>query len=323
MTRRVKARAYANIALVKYWGKRKGECNLPATRSISLALEALMTETEVSRIKGRCDQTNIDGKPADREISHRIRTYLDLWRDRKLISGHFQVSSRNRFPIGAGLASSASGFAALATALSGMADNKISRLQLSRLARCGSGSAARSIPGGLAVLPTGVNPGASSLMIADEIPWGMVIAVVEPGKKKISSREGMVLSRRTSPFFKAWLSQSAVDFQRMESAIHRCDLAAAGTIAEENALAMHACMIATRPSLVYWNGTTVELIKSAHRFREEEIETYFTIDAGPNVIFLCTIDDLDTVARRLKKIRGVQSVIPSKPAGGAQIVECE
>ncbi|MCK4656822.1 MAG: diphosphomevalonate decarboxylase, partial [candidate division Zixibacteria bacterium] len=190
-------------------------------------------------------------------------------------------------------------------------------------ARCGSGSAARSIPGGLSVLPTGTNPGARSLMTADEIPWGMVIAVVEPGKKKISSREGMELSRRTSPFFKAWITQSELDYQKMESAILSRDLAKVGTISEDNALAMHACMIATRPSLVYWNGTTVELIKTAEKFREGGLETYFTIDAGPNVIFLCKIDDLDTVARSLKKIKGVQSAISSKPAGGAQIVECE
>jgi diphosphomevalonate decarboxylase len=323
MTRRVKARAYANIALVKYWGKRKGEGNLPATRSVSLALEALLTETEVLRIKGRCDQIEIDGKPVDTETSHRIRTYFDLWRNRKLIRGNFWISSQNHFPTGAGLASSASGFAALATALSGFSDSKINRLQLSRLARHGSGSAARSIPGGLAVLPTGTNPGARSLMTADEIPWGMVIAVVEPGKKKISSREGMELSRKTSPFFKAWITQSELDYQKMENAILQRDLPAVGTIAEENALAMHACMIATRPSLVYWNGATADLIKSAHRFREEGLGTYFTIDAGPNVIFLCRIDDLDTVARRLHKIRGVRSVISSKPAGGAEIVECE
>ena len=323
MTRRVKARAYANIALVKYWGKRKGGGNLPATSSVSLALHALLTETEVLRIKGRYDQIRIDGKPADREASHRIKTYLDLWRDRKLISGRFQVSSRNHFPTGAGLASSASGFAALTTALSGFADNKISRLQLSRLARCGSGSAARSVPGGLAVLPTGTNPGAHSLMTADEIPWGMVIAVVEPGKKKIGSREGMELSRRTSPFFKAWITQSELDYRKMRGAVLRRDLAAVGAIAEENALAMHACMIATRPSLVYWNGTTVELIKSALKFREEGLGTYFTIDAGPNVIFLCEIDDLNTVVRRIKKIKGVRSVILSKPAGGSEIVECE
>lgn len=322
MISRVKARAFANIALVKYWGKRNRERNLPATSSISIALDALATETEVQRATGGSDTIEIDGTSAEGGTLRRISNYMDVWRDGGLVSGHFAIVSRNCFPTGTGLASSASGFAALATALSGFAEKKINALNLSRLARLGSGSAARSIPGGLAILPTGTNPASRLLAAHDEIPWGMVIAITEETPKPISSTEAMELSRRNSPFYKSWLAQSRLDCAKMMEAVDRRDLRRVGTIGEENALAMHACIMATRPSIIYWNGVTVELIKSAGRFRSSGIETYFTVDAGPNVAFLCKIGELDAVTQEVGKIGGVRSIIVGRPAGGAEIVEC-
>lgn len=323
MTRRVKARAHANIALVKYWGKRGREKNLPATSSISLALDSLVTETEVQRTGGRRDRIEINEEVPDSAAARRIVAYLDLWRRRELISGRFYVSSRNLFPTGAGLASSASGFAALATALSAFSPRSMGTLNLSRLARLGSGSAARSIPGGLAILPVGTNPASRLLMAPGEIPWGMVVAITEDAPKETGSTDGMELSRTNSPFYKQWITQSKVDYTAMIRAISRLDFSAIGAIAEGNALAMHACMMATRPSLIYWNSATVELIRSAKRFRADGLETYFTIDAGPNVAFLCRVREMDTVAEEVAKIGGVESVITGRPAGGAEIVERE
>ena len=323
MISRVKARAYANIALIKYWGKRKSERNIPATPSISLALDSLLTETEVTRIENSPDKIIINNSPADEKTCDRIREYLDFWRSQKLLSGYFSISSFNNFPTGAGLASSASGFAALATALSGFSKRKVSQMKLSRLARYGSGSAARSIPGGIAILRPGKNPASCGFLAKDKIPWGMVIAIVEAGEKKTGSREGMELSRSTSPYFRAWVNQCSHDFRRMIPAILKSDFTVMGTIAEQNAFAMHACMIATRPSLLYWSSATVELIKSSQEFRSGGLETYITIDAGPNVAFLCKLDDLEVVAREVGKLDGVKSVIANRPAGPAEIVECE
>jgi diphosphomevalonate decarboxylase len=321
MTSRVTARAYANIALCKYWGKLKAEGNLPATPSISLALDVLRTDTKVSRIDGNSDQFQIDKKPADESTRKRLALYLNLWRDRKLIDGYFSVESQNHFPTASGLASSASGFAALTMALSDFARQKLSKMDLSRLARRGSGSAARSIPGGLARLPVGSDPAATQIIPASKIPWGMVVAIVESAQKEISSREGMRLSNQNSPYYKAWLTQAKQDYSNMLDAIKRMDFGRIGSLCEANTLAMHACMIATRPSLLYWTKTTVEIIRIVDEWREDGLDIYFTIDAGPHVLLLCKPDDLESITAEVKRINGVAQAIAGRPAGGAKIIE--
>lgn len=321
MTSRVTARAYANIALCKYWGKLKAEINLPATPSISLALDVLHTDTTVLRIDGNVDQFQIDNKPADESTHKRLAGFLDLWRDKNLIEGCFSIESENHFPTASGLASSASGFAALAMALSGFAKRKLNKMELSRLAREGSGSAARSIPGGLAKLPVGSDPAAIQILPAGEIPWGMVVAIVEGAEKKIGSREGMRLSDQSSPYYKNWLSQAKQDYSSMLAAIKQMDFKRIGVICEANALAMHACMIATRPSLLYWTKTTVDIIHAVSAWRDSGLETFFTIDAGSHVLLLCKTDDLEKVVEEVKSIKGVVLAKVGSPADGAQIIE--
>ncbi len=321
MTSRVTARAYANIALCKYWGKLKAEGNLPATPSISLALDVLRTETKVCRVDGNSDQFQINGKSADESTRQHLARYLDLWRDRKLIDGHFSVESQNHFPTAAGLASSSSGFAALAMALSGFAGQKLNKMELSRLARRGSGSAARSIPGGLARLPVGSDPAATRIISAREIPWGMVVAIVEGAEKKISSREGMRLSIQSSPYYKAWLAQAKQDYRDMQDAIKRMDFVQVGNICEANTLAMHACMIAARPLLLYWTRATVEIIHAVKEWREDGLDIYFTIDAGPHVLLLCKLGDLENITAEVKRIKGVAQAMAGRPAGGAKVIE--
>ena len=321
MIRAVSARAYANIALVKYWGKRDNVLNAPATPSLSLALEALRTDTRVERIATGPDQVELDGYPADEKTTSRIREYLNLWRDLDLIQGAFSIRSSNNFPTAAGLASSASGYAALATALGALAERKVSRRELSRLARRGSGSAARSIPGGLAALPAGPDPTARKVLSADSIPWGMVVAVVEAPAKEIGSTEGMVRSRLTSPYFNAWVRTARHDYRRMRYALQDLDLEQVGAITESNALAMHACMIATRPSLVYWSEATVELLRLVREWRDKGIQAYVTIDAGPHVVFLCPREQLEKVESLAAGVEGVVNAYASLPAPGARIVE--
>lgn len=319
MISRVTARAYANIALCKYWGKYKEKGNLPATPSISLALDVLQTETEVCRIKGDSDKFKINGRGIDELTYNRLVEYLDLWRRSGLIRGHFNIESKNNFPANAGLASSSSGFAALAMALSGFADRRISKTELSRLARLGSGSASRSIPGGLAKLPAGDNPAASIILPFDKVPWGMVAVMVKSGAKKVGSREGMRLTSSSSPFYKAWISRARRDYRNMLAAIKVMDFKGIGRICEDNALAMHACMIATRPSLMYWTSATLEIIRSVAKWRDKGLETYYTIDAGPHVLLLGRLGDLGKIAGRARRIKGAVSVLIGKPAGGARI----
>ncbi len=320
MKNRVTARAFANIALVKYWGKLPTKLNSPATPSISLALSALKTETTISKIESFQDKIVLNGKSADTATSERLTEFLDFWRKRKLIKGHFLIESRNNFPTGSGLASSASGYAALVKALGAIAESPIDIAELSRLARIGSGSAARSVVGGLASLPDGKNPAAKLILPAEKIPWGMVIVIVESRHKKIGSRSGMEHTAKTSPYYPDWLRQAKTDYRMMLRAIGRGNLAEIGKIAEANALAMHACMLGARPPLVYWHPATVEIITRVPYWRKLGLETYFTIDAGPNVILLGKKADLLQIARRVKRIAGVKDVVVSFPAGGAEVV---
>jgi diphosphomevalonate decarboxylase len=321
MISRVTARAHSNIALAKYWGKLPGQGNNPATGSVSLALDALETVTTIERVNAAEDSVLIDGAPADKKSLTRISDYVDLWRRTGIVHGRFKISSKNSFPTAAGLASSASGFAALATALSGFSVKRLNETKLSRLARIGSGSAARSVIGGIAALSAGRDSAAKKLLTAEQTQWGMVIAVVDAASKKTSSREGMELSRKKSPYYNAWLDQSRKDFRAILAAVRRLDFSAVGEIAEANALAMHACMIATRPSLIYWSGGTVDLIAAAQRMRSEGLETYFTIDAGPNVAFFCRLSDIEHVRRAVAETQLAKSVVLCKPAGPSRIIE--
>jgi diphosphomevalonate decarboxylase len=319
--KRVVARAFANIALIKYWGKKPGANNIPATPSISLTLEALRTETIIEKIESRIDRFYLNSETADKQTASRLRAYLDYWRRNGLIEGHFSISSENHFPTGTGLASSSSGFAALAVGLGAFAGKKLSRQELSRLARLGSGSAARSVIGGLAALPVRNNPAARLIMEHARIPWGMVVVLVEASRKVIGSREGMELCQKYSPYYNSWLKQAGGDYRQALRAARKLNLTAIGEITEANALAMHACMMACRPPLLYLGPATIAIIKAVQDWRKSGIKAYATVDAGAQVMLLCKKEDLQRVARSAKAIPGVKAVIKSRPAGGASIIE--
>ncbi len=319
------AKACANIALIKYWGKQDAESNSPATPSLSLSLDGLTTTTTVKRIDGDTrkilDTFLINDETVSDSVAKRLTAYLDLWRDRGLIEGRFSVESHNSFPTGAGLASSASGFAALAMALSALATKQLNRRQISRLARRGSGSAARSIPGGIAAMPATSDPGATCLIPAEEVPWGMVVAEVKSTPKSVGSTEGMNLSRDTSPYYSQWLATAKRDYQAMKIAIQERDFTAIGTLAEANSHAMHACMVATRPALIYWNDLTLRLLHEMTKWRSGGLETYATIDAGPHVCFFSKRADLDQLLDLVKRVEGVKVATLNLPGPAALITE--
>ncbi len=318
----VMARAFANIAIIKYWGKRDTKANIPATPSIGLAIDCLKTETRISRLKSGPDQILLNDIPPTQKQADRIIAVLDQWRDDNIVSGHFMINSVNYFPTGAGAASSASGFAALTTALSGLATVKISKSELSRLARMASGSAARSITGGLSALPIGDDPAARQLSPPDQVKWGMVFIQTADAPKDIGSRRGMRRSQKQSPYFSAWVKQGIRDYRAMLSALRRESFKDMGTLAEANCLAMHACMMATRPSLIYWNNITLRVIESILAWRKAGLQVYFTIDAGPNIFLIGRRDALPEIASKARKISGVMRVTIAAPAGAAEIIEC-
>ena len=319
MSRKVRARAHANIALCKYWGK-SGPLDTPATPSISLALDSLTTITTAEMIDAADDAVVINGKVATGIERERVVRYLDIWRTEKLIEGRVRIESENSFPMSSGLASSSSAFAALATALNELSEVRITQTLLTKLARRGSGSAARSITGGLSSLSNGDDPAARLLVPASDVPWGMVVGVVDSEPKQYSSREGMKLSEQTSPYYRRWVLQARHDYRYMLHALRGWDLAEVGEIAEENSNAMHACMLATRPTLMYWQAGTMDIMHSVLAWRAEGLQAYYTVDAGSHVAVLCHIDDLDEVTKRMQAVPSVVKAIANRPGGAAVLV---
>ena len=298
------ARACANIALVKYWGKRPGPGNLPAEGSLSLALDALVTETRVTFDSGLpSDALELDGAPAD---VTRVTAFLDLVRRRAGIATRARVITRNHFPTASGLASSASGFAALAAAATRAAGVELSPRELSRLARAGSGSAARSIFGGFVRMHAGprdddayAEPIASPLTSRVR----MVIAVIGGGVPKThGSRDAMEHVAATSPLYDAWLELVPLDLEAAHTALEQGNLDALGELAEANALAMHATALASRPAVVYWRPETLALLAEVRALRARGVGAWATIDAGPHVKVLCDAGDAETVAAAVRPL---------------------
>ena len=327
MAQRVTAKACANIALVKYWGKREDQRNTPATPSISLALSELTTKTTVERIgddpRETPDHVELDGGAATGDTAARIVSYLSLWRGRGLIDGAYSVISQNTFPTGSGLASSSSGFAALAVALAAFSKQRLNSVEISRLARRGSGSAARSVAGSLAAMPSTYDPAARRLLDTSDVPLGMVVAIVETSPKKVGSTEGMTLSRETSPFYNTWVAAARKDYRDMLNAIRQSDFDTVGRLTEENCYAMHSCMLTTRPPLLYCNEVTIRLLGEVIDWRAHGLKTWATADAGPHVCFLAARSDLDAVQEAVSNVRGVFRTVVNQPGAPAEIIESE
>lgn len=319
------AEATSNIALVKYWGKRDVALNLPSTGSISVTLDALKTRTSV-RFDAHLDADRITFPGhASAAGTARITRFLDLVRERAGIDLPAAVETENSFPTAAGLASSASGFAALAVACDAALGLGLSPSALSVLARRGSGSAARSIFGGYVEMDPGraadgSDAFASPLAPAEQLPLALLVAVTARGAKSVGSTEGMQRTEATSPYFEGWTRQVPRDLEAMRAAIRAADLEQVGTLAEANCLRMHAAMLGATPPLLYWNATTVAVMQAVAELRSGGTGAWFTIDAGPQVKVVCAPSDAAEVARHLEAVPGVEEVLRAAPGPGARVV---
>ncbi|HEX5049892.1 MAG TPA: diphosphomevalonate decarboxylase [Gammaproteobacteria bacterium] len=322
---RAKARARANFALVKYWGKADTRLNVPAVGSISITLDSLWSDTSIELDPSlAADDFVLDGARRP-EQSAKVSACLDLLRERAGVATRARVVSSNNFPTGAGLASSASGFAALVTAASSALRLDLSPRELSIFARFGSGSAARSVFGGFVEMHAGraADGGdsyAEPLLDGAAWPLEVVIAVTAKGEKEVGSRSGMTRSAELSPYYSAWVATQPPDLDAARTAIASRDFAALAEVAEHNCLKMHAAALAARPGLVYWNGATVECLHAVRRLRAEGAEVFFTIDAGPQVKAICTAASRPRVAAALRGVPGVVEVVASRLGPGAELV---
>lgn len=304
------ARACSNIALAKYWGKADVKRNIPAVPSISLTLDQLVTETRVRFDASLpCDTVRLDGRRATPEEAKRVISMLDRIRRESGVRDKAQVSSHNHFPTAAGLASSASGFAALAASASAAAGIRFNARRLSALARASSASAARSIYGGFVELPAG-RRGDTDLAARPIAPPGhwnlrLVVALTEPGKKKVGSTEGMERSRKTSPYYRAWVAQAPKWSRKIKRAIKERDLDTLGAAMEQSTLAFHCCAITSEPPILYWAPATLAALATVRGLRERGVSAWTTMDAGPHVKTLCNAADAARVRQALDRTGGV------------------
>lgn len=317
---RAHAVAQPNIALVKYWGKRDGERNLPATGSLSLTLDTLWTKMSVElRAAAEADTLSVNGSD-DGAMLGRVSRCLD----RVLGPGRPRaaVASESNFPIGAGLASSSSAFAALVVATSKAAQLDRDTLSLARLAGASSGSAARSFYEGIVELSAGEREiDVRSIASAQDWPLCIVIAVTEAGPKSIGSTEAMLRSAATSPFYRSWVERQDSDLGSARKAVEERDFERLGEVSERNCLKMHSIMWTSRPPVVYWNKATLNALETVRELRRRGVPVFFTIDAGPQVKAVCLPAACESVNAALSATEGVRQVFVSGLGSGARLLD--
>lgn len=288
MKKNGKARAHTNIALIKYWGKADEALIIPMNNSLSVTLDRFYTETRVTFDETLTeDQLILNGEAVNAKESAKIQRYMEMIRKEAGISEHALIESENFVPTAAGLASSASAYAALAGACNEALQLGLSDKDLSRLARRGSGSASRSIYGGFAEWEKGNDDETSFAHRVEADGWenelAMVFVVINNKSKKVSSRSGMSLTRDTSRFYQYWLDNVEPDLKETKEAIAQKDFKRMGEVIEANGLRMHATNLGAQPPFTYLVPESYNAMRIVHECREAGLPCYFTMDAGPNV----------------------------------------
>lgn len=319
-------RAHTNIALIKYWGKRDEKLFLPVNSSLSLTLDQLYTDTRVhfdSSLKKDCFFLN--GELQQEKETLKISRFLDLFRHEAGLNVCAHVESINHVPTAAGLASSASAFAALAGAANVASSLNLDPETLSTYARRGSGSSTRSIYGGFVEWNKGTSSENSRAIPIDDASWdiGMVIVAVNRSAKKISSREGMKRTVETSPFYSIWGKTAEVDLVAIKQAIAAKDFLRLGEITESNGMKMHATMLGAKPPLSYWEPASITAIQTVQQLREQGLPCYVTMDAGPNVKVLCRLSDAAKIKQALQEHFKEEQLIITGPGEGIRELTAE
>jgi len=315
--------ANPNIAFIKYWGRIDEALNLPANPSLSMNLAALTTATTVEfRPDLAGDMVTIDDEPARGQARARVAAHLDRVRKLAGIQDRAWMASRNDFPAGTGLASSASAFAALSLAATRAAGLELEEAALSRLARLASGSACRSVPAGFALWDGDSDETSFARQVAPPEHWNLrdVVAIVSYDPKAVGSLAGHSLAA-TSLVQAVRLSTVTELLNVVRQSLEQRDLIAMGPAIEQDALAMQAVMMTSQPPLFYWRPATVAVLQAIRDWRRQGLIAFFTLDAGPNVHCLCEAADADDLEERLRNLPGVQDVLVSRPGEGVRLVE--
>lgn len=319
-----RARAHPNIAFVKYWGNRDKRLRLPANASISMNLADLHTTTTVAWDSAlRADTLTIDGALAADPALKRVGAHLDRLRARYDIRRFARVSSSNNFPMGTGIASSASAFAALTVAACAALGIEPAERELSALARLGSGSAARSIPAGFVEwLPGESHESSFARSFAPLEHWNLVdiIAIVSRAHKRTGSSAGHETAD-SSVLQQPRVRSAGERFRKVKAAIMRRDFKQFADLVEEDSNLMHAVMMTSKPPLFYWAPLSLTIMKAVRRWRQaDNLQVCYTMDAGPNVHCICQARDADLVENRLRSLSSELDIRRSSAGGGAQVL---
>ena len=306
-------KSYANIAIIKYWGKKDPVKMIPATSSISLTLENLFTETEISFISREeaiektgqaSDLLYINGELQNEEQIKKITKVINLFRDDR--SQLVKIDTTNNMPTEAGLSSSSSGLSAAIKACNKLFDKNLSREELAQISKFASGSSSRSFFGSVGMWDKDTGEVSE---VKTDLKLAMIVLVLNEEKKIISSRKGMALCMETSTSFDEWIRQSEIDFENMKKYLSEGDFSKVGDLTEENALRMHETTKNANPPFTYLTEKSFEAMEYVKELRKQGERCYFTMDAGPNVKVLCLEEDFE----RLKDIFGKKyKIIASK-----------
>ena len=317
---RAAAIAQPNIALIKYWGKRDVDRNLPAVGSISITLRELFTEMRVQLDAGLSHDVLVVNDTPDTALLPRLSACLDrvLGAERS----RARIDSHCNFPIAAGLASSASAFAALTVAAAAAGNKSSDPAVLASLAGRASGSAARSLYSGYVELENMADDIAvRTLREPGEWPLTVVVAITASGPKSVGSTRAMELSRQTSPFYASWIEQQPHDLGVAREAIMQRDFAKLAAVSEHNCLKMHSIMWASRPPIVYWNSATMDCLQTIRDLQAQGVGVFFTMDAGPQVKAVCLPECAQQVRAALGATGGVVELMESGLGDAARLVD--
>lgn len=327
MTQKATAVAGSNIAFVKYWGNLDDEWRLPMNGSISMTLDAAHTTTTIEFSPSqRVDRLTLNGKLANQEATVRASKHLDHLRQLAGVETNAKIVSENSFPTGAGVASSAAGFAALTVAAAGALGLNLSSIELSRLSRLGSGSACRSIDAGFVEWqPGGTHEKSYATQLAAPDHWDLVdiIAIVSNTEKHVGSTQGHALAH-TSPFYAARLRELKRTLPRVRKAIMERDLEKFGELIEADTISMHATMMSSNPSIIYFSPGTIRIMHLLRQWRQPEASErvgYFTLDAGPNVHVMTERRYVDALVESLRQLEEVEDIMVCGAGEGARLVD--
>jgi diphosphomevalonate decarboxylase len=314
--------AHPNIAFIKYWGDQDSKIHIPANGSISMVMDCLGTKTTVTFDPDYdFDQLVINHNSASQKSLLRVQRFLQVVRDLANRQLYARVVSENNFPMGAGIASSASAFAALSLAASSAIGLNLSESELSRLARNGSGSACRSIPSGFVEWAAGEDDITSyAYSIAPPDHWNLVdlVAIVNQDHKKVGSVEGHRLAA-TSPFQNTRVSGSRKRLDICRQALLAKDFEKFADIVEYDSNLMHAVMMTSHPPLFFWEPASLELIKQIPNWRKKGLPVCYTLDAGPNLHTLTFSQYAEEITGKIASIPGIINVLYAKPGYGARL----